>query len=65
MLWKNGTATALSGNNDAYGNAVFVFNNDVYVAGQDSARAMLWKNGTANLLSNGTNFGNAFSVFVK
>jgi hypothetical protein len=37
----------------------------VIVAGHDSVRAMLWKNGEAKVLSNGSNFGNAYSVFVK
>ncbi len=57
VLWKNGVKSYL-GTNGGDANEVFVYNNDVYVAGRESVvsggeerpRAKYWKNGVATLL---------------
>jgi hypothetical protein len=46
-IWKNGVATNLSDASDGfYAFSVYVFNNDVYVAGGNSTgTGIVWKNG--------------------
>lgn len=56
---ENGVATNLSdGTKNALANAVYVYGNDVYVAGdEDNATvrvAKVWKNGIATSLTDGT-----------
>jgi len=60
-LWTDGVAAELVGGSE--GNSVFVYDGDVYVAGEnwDTSKALLWVNGTATTLA--TN-GVAYSVFV-
>ena len=66
-LWKNGVAQILSINtssyasSDSYAYDIFVFGNDVYVAGKVGSTGTLWKNGTAQTTSYGSV---ANSVFV-
>src|SRR5690606_12925900 len=65
--WKNATPIILSENASAYG--IFVFGNDVYVAGSEyigSVRvATYWKNGKPTRLTNGTEDGIANTLFVE
>lgn len=70
--WKNGVLTNLTGKDSHSGaNAIFVKDNDVYVAGYtiDPVTkldvATYWKNGEAHVLKGGdayTSFGNAITV---
>ncbi|WP_239023213.1 Ig-like domain-containing protein [Muricauda aurantiaca] len=58
VIWKNGVMTELTdGTKEATANAVFVYGEDVYVAGHEkdqdnNRRAMLWINGDQIALSN-------------
>jgi len=61
-LWKNGVAQTLSSAH-SYANSVFVSGGDVFVAGEDRAKATLWKNGVAQTLSSADSY--ARSVFVS
>src|SRR5690606_33563359 len=65
--WKNGTPSMLSENAAAY--SIFVFGNEVYVAGSTyigSVRvATYWKNGKPRRLTNGTEDGIANRLFVE
>lgn len=72
--WKNGIWTSLHPDNQlyCYTTSVFVFNNDVYVAGYyynysgDPDYACYWKNGTKTILaSSTTNSCRATSIFVS
>ena len=55
-VWKNGQAIHLS-DKTSEANAVYVYNNDVYVTGykviDDKETAILWKNGVETVLSSG------------
>ena len=66
-LWKNGEPQSLPG--AIFVSSVFVFNNDVYVAGEgidNSVKSpMYWKNGVAVVLPNDGNGTFATSIFVK
>lgn len=66
-LWKNGVAQSLPGAIRV--SSVFVFNNDVYVAGEGSdlliKRPMYWKNGEPVILANIGPGAFASSIFVK
>ncbi|MEL7268494.1 MAG: IPT/TIG domain-containing protein [Bacteroidota bacterium] len=60
--WKNGEIVYLTdGSNDAYAYDVFIFENDVYVAGFTDNQAVIWKNGIMTSLGQ----GRAYSIFVK
>jgi len=66
-LWKNGIAAELTdGTKNAYANAVFVLNEDVYVVGNDGSKPIMWKNGlSVDLpLIAGNVSGAASSVYV-
>lgn len=70
MIWKNGVPQALTnGNNEAGSSSIFVWNEDVYVAGYESngdhSVAMLWKNGEPIPLSDGAVPTEATSVFIS
>ncbi|TKT85712.1 hypothetical protein [Dyadobacter frigoris] len=66
-LWKNGVSQSLPGALRV--SSVFVFNNDVYVAGEGLDNGikcpMYWKNGVQVLLPNDSNGPFASSIFVK
>lgn len=66
-LWKNGISQSLPGAIRV--SSVFVFNNDVYVAGEGFDNAirspMYWKNGVPTVLPNNGNGAFASSIFVK
>ena len=66
-LWKNGVSQSLPGAIRV--SSVFVFNNDVYVAGEgfnNSIKSpMYWKNGVPVILPNDSNGPWASSIFVK
>lgn len=63
VLWKNGLSTRLTnGNNNAYANAVFISQGNVYVAGTDGNKAIYWMNGNPVTLSEN---GSAASIFVS
>jgi hypothetical protein len=69
-FWRNGIATNLTnGTNDAIAKAIFVSNNDIYVAGREfngtNYVAKFWKNGVAVNLTNGNYFAQANSIFVS
>ena len=70
-VWKNGVLTNLTnGTTSAYASAVFVFENDVYVAGVEANSlgiqvGKVWKNGVATNLTDGTRFANIKSIFIK
>jgi hypothetical protein len=68
-LWKNGAAQELS--DGRYASSVFVFENDVYVAGYEDQRtwvqAIVWKNGAVHQRLTGgekNSFTTASSIFV-
>lgn len=69
-MWEeDGTKDNLtSGNKRAAANSVFVYDDDVYVAGQEIVGsrnvAKLWKNGTAQSLTDGSENAYARDVFV-
>ena len=66
-LWKNGELQSLPGATRV--SSVFVFNNDVYVAGEGLDNGvkspMYWQNGVAVPLPNDSNGPFASSIFVK
>ena len=68
-LWKNGVLQNLEDANGAVAYSVFVFENDVYVAGQKRGgywNARLWKNGIIQNLEKTDYYeGEAYSVFVS
>lgn len=50
-VWKNGVAQNLtSGVKSAEAIALFILNNDVYVAGEEMGAAKFWKNGVATVV---------------
>ena len=66
VVWKNGVAQYLTdGTEYAHALSVFVYGDDVYVAGYEGDFAMLWKNGVAHKLTDGTVEARANSVFVS
>jgi hypothetical protein len=71
MLWKNGTPTALTGNDtSSQANSVIVAGNDVYVAGvswvaPNNYVATYWKNGSPVYLSDPSNSSIAYSIVVQ
>jgi hypothetical protein len=71
MLWKNGTPTALTGDDtSSQANSVLVAGNDVYVSGvswvaPNNYVATYWKNGSAVYLSDPSNSTIAYSIAVQ
>jgi len=70
IIWRNGVGQALTnGTNEAEALSVFVFNNDVYVAGYESSStkrvARLWKNGVVQPISSSTNETSGAAVYVS
>jgi len=74
MLWKNGSAEALSAalpgrTQSSSATSVFVCDSDVYVAGSaymgEFDNAVLWKNGAIQILMSESYTGRAKSVFVS
>lgn len=69
--WKNYKPIYLSAfNSDAFGNSIFIYNNDIYVAGYEiisggNSIAVYWKNGTKISLTNGDNNAIANAIVVK
>jgi hypothetical protein len=66
-LWKNGSSTPLSlilASSSSRANSVYVYKDDVYVAGSDAKGATLWKNGIASILSFSNN-SDANCVYVS
>lgn len=63
-LWKNGVPQRLTNGDSALddANSVFVYGDDVYVAGTVDERAVLWKNGVVEELSD--TYAEANSVYV-
>jgi len=70
-LWKNGVVQDLTdGTREACAYSVYVYGNDVYVAGfefnaQNTHVAKYWKNGVAQDLTDGTNNAHAHSIYVS
>jgi sulfur transfer complex TusBCD TusB component (DsrH family) len=69
VLWKNGETQNLIEGMKGTVNSVFVFGNDVYVAGREENEqkikvAMMWKNGEPQALTDGTKDATATSIFV-
>ncbi|MCE7040414.1 hypothetical protein [Dyadobacter sp. CY312] len=66
-IWKNGVPNTLPSGTRA--SDIFVFNNDIYVAGIGNGspfeRATYWKNGEPTFISDGTKNAWATSIFVK
>ena len=66
-IWKNGVSSTLPSGTSA--SSIFVFNNDIYVAGTGNGtpfdRATYWKNGEPNFISDGIKTAWATSIFVK
>ncbi|HUB60037.1 MAG TPA: hypothetical protein VL978_05020 [Puia sp.] len=71
MLWKNGTATSLTGNDtSSEATSVIVWGNDVYVTGfcwvaPDNYVATYWKNGSPVYLTDATSSTIAYSIAVE
>lgn len=71
MLWKNGTAAALTGHDtSSAATAVIVSGKDVYVAGYtwvapNNYMASYWKNGSLVLLTNPSTSAIAYSIIVE
>ncbi|HLX66736.1 MAG TPA: hypothetical protein VKR41_07060 [Puia sp.] len=71
MLWKNGTPTALTGNDtSSQANSVIVAGSDVYVAGvswvaPNNYVATYWKNGSPVYLTDPSNSTIAYSIVVE
>jgi hypothetical protein len=71
MLWKNGTPTALTGNDtSSQANSVIVAGNDIYVAGvswvaPNNYIATYWKNGSPVFLSDPSSSTIAYSISVQ
>ncbi len=67
ILWKNGNAVNLAGDNYSGANSVYVSGNDVYVGGYEviggQSPARLWKNGAVVPFSNPTVSGKVVSVY--
>ncbi|MCF0062569.1 hypothetical protein MUK70_01545 [Dyadobacter chenwenxiniae] len=67
VLWKNGMPQILPMGVSA--SSIFVFNNDVYVAGEGFESplrfALYWKNGVPVKLTSGSKGASASSIFVK
>ncbi len=77
VLWKDGVATTLTnnpanGNKYAYAVKTLVYNNDVYVLGDEydstntgnASTIKLWKNGVLTNITNGTTYAEAWSMDV-
>jgi hypothetical protein len=77
VLWKDGVPTVLTnlpsnGNKYAYAYKTLVYNNDVYVLGDESDSTVngyvstikLWKNGVLTNITNGTTGAEAYSMDV-
>ena len=60
-LFKNKTKYKLYESGSSYG--IYVSNNNVYVCGRESYRAVLWKNGPMKYIGNDNSM--AFGIFVK
>jgi hypothetical protein len=71
MVWKNGTPTALTGNDtSSQANSVIVAGNDVYVAGitwvaPNNYVATYWKNGAPVYLTDPSSSSIAYSIVVQ
>jgi len=68
--WKNMIATSLSdGTNSAFAHAITVYNNDVYVTGDEFNGTVkvgkYWKNGVATNLTNGTYDAALWGITVR
>ncbi len=59
-VWKNSIGTKLS-NEDSEANSVFVWNNKVFIAGNEGSPAVIWEDGKPTKLAIE---GSAYSVFV-
>jgi hypothetical protein len=72
VIWKDGVPTFLTGvptgNKEAYAIKTLVYNNDVYVLGNEgdslSSTIKLWKNGVLTNITNGTTDANAYDLDV-
>ncbi len=69
MLWKNGVSIPLDNAYQAEPHSIWVSGSDVYVAGYSpdpthTPYATLWKNGVGSYFADGSNGGNARSVFL-
>jgi hypothetical protein len=65
MLWKNGIPQSLGKETvPSEASSVFVFGNDVYVAGYAEEAAAVWKNGDMQVLADAEN-SVACSIFVR
>ena len=71
MVWKNGTPTALTGNDtSSQANSVIVAGSDVYVAGvtwvaPGNYVATYWKNGSPVFLTDPSHSTIAYSIAVE
>lgn len=67
--WENGSSVSLTSGTIAYATSIYVYNDDVYVAGFEENSngvnvAMYWKNGRQYPLTNGASDAEAHSIFV-
>lgn len=69
IYWKDGQEFELPTDGSAYVNAIFVSNNDIYIAGQvvipnKKPIAQYWKNGTSVALTDGNNEADLTGIWV-
>jgi hypothetical protein len=65
-LWKNGHIERLSdGRDHSIARSSFVYQNDIYVAGQDGCNLALWKNGIKHDISYNKINGSAYAIYVS
>lgn len=61
IMWKNGIPSSIN----ISPKSIFIYNNDIYIAGRVGNSACIWKNGIVTQLTSGVKQGFATSVYVK